>query len=132
MNKPLTARQLGTPSQLTTVFISGNSQAVRLPKAFRFNEKKVEILRRGDEVILRPHRPTLGEVMADLPPLSSKEIAQWDEVMSHLKNDQGELRERDWSWLSDDEPATSSKAPGTAKKPRSGRTAKGGKSQPKS
>jgi len=35
------------------VFQSGNSQAVRLPKEFRFSADKVEIFRRGDEVILR-------------------------------------------------------------------------------
>jgi antitoxin VapB len=37
------------------VFQSGNSQAVRLPKEFRFNAEQVEIFRRGDEVILREH-----------------------------------------------------------------------------
>ena len=105
MNKPLKADQLALPSQFTSVFTSGNSQAVRLPKAFRFNDKTVEILRRGDEVILRPRRPTLGEVMADLPPLSTEEAAQWDAVMAEVRADQGELRELDWSWLSSDEPA---------------------------
>ena len=35
------------------VFKSGNSQAVRLPKKFRFASDEVEIVRRGDEVILR-------------------------------------------------------------------------------
>jgi antitoxin VapB len=35
------------------VFRSGNSQAVRLPKQFRFKSKEVEIFRRGDEVVLR-------------------------------------------------------------------------------
>lgn len=35
------------------VFKSGNSQAVRLPKDFRFRSKEVDIYRRGDEVILR-------------------------------------------------------------------------------
>ena len=35
------------------VFRSGNSQAVRLPKQFRFKGKEVEIFRRGDEVVLR-------------------------------------------------------------------------------
>jgi antitoxin VapB len=35
------------------VFKSGNSQAVRLPKDFRFRSKEVEIYRRGDEVVLR-------------------------------------------------------------------------------
>ena len=35
------------------VFKSGNSQAVRLPKEFRFGGDEVEIFRRGDEVVLR-------------------------------------------------------------------------------
>lgn len=35
------------------VFKSGNSQAVRLPKQFRFHGDEVEIFRRGDEVVLR-------------------------------------------------------------------------------
>lgn len=35
------------------VFKSGNSQAVRLPKAFRLNVDKVLIFRRGDEIVLR-------------------------------------------------------------------------------
>ncbi|WP_297472760.1 type II toxin-antitoxin system VapB family antitoxin [Ferrovum sp.] len=39
------------------VFQSGNSQAVRLPKEFRFSADQVEIFRRGDEVILR-ERPS--------------------------------------------------------------------------
>ena len=35
------------------VFRSGNSQAVRLPKEFRFKTKEVEIFRRGGDVVLR-------------------------------------------------------------------------------
>lgn len=35
------------------VFQSGNSQAVRLPKAFRLNADRVEIFRRGNEIVLR-------------------------------------------------------------------------------
>jgi len=35
------------------IFQSGNSQAVRLPKEFRFTADKVEIFRRGDEIVLR-------------------------------------------------------------------------------
>ena len=37
----------------TRVFRSGNSQAVRLPKQFRFKGKEVEIFRRGNEIVLR-------------------------------------------------------------------------------
>jgi antitoxin VapB len=43
------------PHAITTaaVFKSGNSQAVRLPKEFQFDVSQVEILRRGDDVVLR-------------------------------------------------------------------------------
>jgi antitoxin VapB len=41
------------PTSTARVFRSGNSQAVRLPKEFRFNSEEVEIFRRGDEVVLR-------------------------------------------------------------------------------
>jgi len=37
----------------TRVFRSGNSQAVRLPKAYRLQGTEVEIFRRGDEIVLR-------------------------------------------------------------------------------
>jgi len=36
------------------IFQSGNSQAVRLPKEFRLNADRVEIMREGDTLILRP------------------------------------------------------------------------------
>ena len=38
---------------MTRVFMSGNSQAVRLPKAFQFKSKDVEILKRGNEIVIR-------------------------------------------------------------------------------
>ncbi len=41
--------------QVAKVFKSGNSQAVRLPKEFRFSVEEVEISREGDAIILRPH-----------------------------------------------------------------------------
>lgn len=41
-------------SQLAKVFKSGNSQAVRLPKEFRFNVEEVEVSREGDAIVLRP------------------------------------------------------------------------------
>lgn len=42
-------------SQVAKVFKSGNSQAVRLPKEFRFSVDEVEVSREGDAIILRPH-----------------------------------------------------------------------------
>ena len=44
------------------IFISGNSQAVRLPKEFRFDVSEVEIFRRGDEVVLKVTQPNAVEV----------------------------------------------------------------------
>ena len=38
------------------VFKSGNSQAVRLPKSVRLSADEVEIVVRGDALILRPHK----------------------------------------------------------------------------
>jgi antitoxin VapB len=38
---------------ITKVFRSGNSQAVRIPREFQFDSEEVEILGRGDEVVLR-------------------------------------------------------------------------------
>jgi antitoxin VapB len=43
------------------VFRSGNSQAVRLPKEFRFKAKEVEVFRRGDEVVLREKPANMAE-----------------------------------------------------------------------
>lgn len=50
------------------VFQSGNSQAVRLPKEFRFDTTEVEIFRRGNEIVLRDKRRTLAELLDPLPP----------------------------------------------------------------
>ena len=52
------------------IFKSGNSQAVRLPKQFRFDVKEVEILRRGDEIVLRKPKRNLArafDALAALP-----------------------------------------------------------------
>jgi antitoxin VapB len=54
----------------TRVFKSGNSQAVRLPKQFSVKSKVLEILRRGDEIVLREPGKGLGrafEVLTELP-----------------------------------------------------------------
>lgn len=51
----------------TTVFTSGNSQAVRLPKEFRFDSKHVFIERRGAEIVLRERKETMAEFLAMLP-----------------------------------------------------------------
>jgi len=52
------------------VFMSGNSQAVRLPKQFRLTSDEVEIFRRGDELVLREKPRNLArafDLLCDLP-----------------------------------------------------------------
>lgn len=55
---------------LARIFQSGNSQAVRLPKDFRFDVDQVEIFRRGEEVVLRPvtrNAAAIFDALAALP-----------------------------------------------------------------
>lgn len=54
----------------TTVFKSGNSQAVRLPKDLQFDTREVEIFRRGEEIVLRRVPKNLAaafDLLAALP-----------------------------------------------------------------
>lgn len=48
------------------LFTHGGSQAVRLPKAFRFEGSEVRIRREGDKVILEPVRTDLADLWAEL------------------------------------------------------------------
>lgn len=82
----------------TTVFQSGNSQAVRLPKEFRFKSKTVEIFRRGDEVVLRERRRTMGELLDSLPPLTDAEAADLDAMLAII-DEPLPAQERDFSWM---------------------------------
>lgn len=68
----------------TTVFQSGNSQAVRIPKEFQFHTKRVEIFREGKSIVLRPLPATATEALADLPPLNATEGRALDQAMEHL------------------------------------------------
>jgi antitoxin VapB len=56
--------------RMARVFRSGNSQAVRLPKQFRFKSDEVEIFRRGNEIVLREKDDNLVrafDLLASLP-----------------------------------------------------------------
>lgn len=86
----------------TTVFQSGNSQAVRLPKEFRFSSKTVEIFRRGDEVVLREKPRTMGDILAKLPPLTAEDEASLDEMLRIINEPQLPDREREFFWPEDD------------------------------
>ncbi len=63
------------------IFQSGNSQAVRLPKEFRFDVAQVEIFRRGNEIVLRDRATNalaLFDVLSSLP----------EDFMEHGRDDE--------------------------------------------
>lgn len=43
------------------IFMNGRSQAVRLPKEYRFDTEEVYITKRGQNVILSANKPTWDE-----------------------------------------------------------------------
>ena len=58
--------------QTARVFMNGNSQAVRLPKDFRFEEDEVVIKRVGHAIMLIPKRYAFDDLQAllqDIGPL---------------------------------------------------------------
>jgi virulence-associated protein VagC len=49
-----TARSETTPNARAKIFANGRSQAVRLPREFRFEGKEVAIRKEGEAVVLEP------------------------------------------------------------------------------
>ncbi len=79
MNARLPSSITQPPNQKdSTVFTSGNSQAVRIPKEFQFTTKHVKIVRRGDELVIKPKYLTAAEILANLPPLDPNEKDDFD------------------------------------------------------
>ena len=81
---------------LAKLFRHGGSQAVRLPKAFRFEGEEVTVRREGDAVILepvkvfKPKTPAEWEMFwADLDALSDGEFPD---------REQPPMQERDLDW----------------------------------
>ncbi len=48
------------------IFMSGNSQAVRIPKEFQLKGAEVEIHKRGDTLVLRPKKKSWAVLIASL------------------------------------------------------------------
>ncbi|TAG26397.1 MAG: AbrB/MazE/SpoVT family DNA-binding domain-containing protein [Burkholderiales bacterium] len=113
----------------STVFTSGNSQAVRIPKEFQFKTKSVRIIQRGDELIIKPKYLTTAEILANLPPWTDEDSALWDKVMATIEEGRKQREpERDWAALfgtDDDLPAVSKRKPRSSTPPKpTTRTAK--------
>ncbi len=81
----------GTPVDTAKVFMTGRSQAVRLPKAYRFNTSEVSIEKQADgAVVLRPKtQGRLGDrlwaILDGLP-----------DDPTFVRPDQGAPEVRDW------------------------------------
>jgi antitoxin VapB len=56
------------------VFMSGRSQAVRLPKEFRFSTAEVRIRREGSAVVLEPLAKSWEEVFAEIDAIKGSPI----------------------------------------------------------
>lgn len=69
------------------IFKNGNSQAVRLPKAYQFDVSEVQIFRRGDEVVLKRKIENLSKAFELLTEMS-------DDFMADGRN-QPPLQDRD-------------------------------------
>ena len=54
----------------TTVFFSGNSQAVRIPKEMRLTQHQVDIVRDGHRLIITERPATVQDFLDDLPDYS--------------------------------------------------------------
>lgn len=87
----------GEPLARAKLFQHGGSQAVRLPKAFRFEGSEVSVRREGDRVILEP-------IKQQRHPLTREEWdAFWAKIDALSGNefpdrDQPPPQERDWDW----------------------------------
>jgi antitoxin VapB len=73
---------------ITKVFKSGNSQAVRIPQEFQISDKEVEILKRGDELVIRPVRKQSAAIIFDV-------LASF-EGEGDIQREEFKLQERDW------------------------------------
>lgn len=75
------------PTKTAKIFRSGNSQAVRIPKEFQLEGTEVEILRRGDTLILRPKRKSWTPFLESL--------ARFSDDFMEREREQPEPQERD-------------------------------------
>ena len=80
-----------SPAQgVAKIFTTGRSQAVRLPKEFRFNTKEVTIERQGDAVILRPKFASKEDWWTEM-----EDILASFEGMEPIERDHGPLPDKD-------------------------------------
>lgn len=88
----------------STVFTSGNSQAIRIPKEFQFNTKQVRIVKRGNDLVIKPKYRTAADMLANLPPIDTENLHEWDAFDKAIRELRQEpTQDRNWQALFDDE-----------------------------
>ena len=75
------------PTKTAKIFRSGNSQAVRIPKEFQLEGTEVEIMRRGETLILRPKRKSWTPFL--------KSLAKFSDDFMERGREQPEPQERE-------------------------------------
>lgn len=73
--------------QTAKIFMTGRSQAVRLPKEFRFEESEVEIFKRGEEVVLRKKAQTALKIFDLLAALPNDILNERDDTPPQTRED---------------------------------------------
>lgn len=74
---------------IAKVFMNGRSQAVRLPKEFRFETAEVTVERMGDAIVLRPHAESRSAWWARL----ESAIDAFDGMPEQIEREQSPLRD---------------------------------------
>jgi len=73
------------------IFKHGGSQAVRLPKEFRFEVSEVEARKFGDGVLLEPRRSGRSDLWARIDAIGDS-----DDILGYPE--QPVIQERDYGW----------------------------------
>jgi antitoxin VapB len=63
-------------SKKTRLFMSGNSQAVRIPKEFHFNADEVAIRQRAGALVLRPKKQSWASLVNSLTKFTDDFMAE--------------------------------------------------------
>ena len=68
------------------LFMNGQSQAVRLPKEFRFEGKEVYIQKIGDKVVLSEHRQTWEQFFSQESVFDDDFLSERDNTMAQERD----------------------------------------------
>ena len=74
-------------SQIAKVFKNGRSQAVRLPKEFRFEDDEVLIRKKGNDVILSPLPKSWDAFFKETPLPSEDFMSTREDLPNQVRED---------------------------------------------